>query len=165
MLDHGQLSPPTPVGSRRPSTNDVKSRRPSMPDRFGSDLGKLSMSRGGFSKGSFSDTTPRLLGSDGLAGFGRGISESLSRSALGVEEGSETEKEMKPVSPGVSGLAHPNNISAQLYTNPKLASLRTTDLSPCTTPSPTLATTPPILVDPQCSGYFVEAVRPCDPAS
>ena len=165
MLDHGQLGPPTPMESRRPSVNDVKPRRPSMPDQLGSDFGKLSMSRRGSTRGSFSDTRARLLGFDGLAAFGRGMSESLSMSALEVEDDHEIEKEKKPESPPVNGLAHPNSISAQLHANPKLASLRTTGLptSAATTPSPTLASAPPILVDPRCSGYFVEAVRSRDP--
>jgi dual specificity phosphatase 12 len=165
MLDHGQLGPPTPVGSRRPSMNDVKPRRPSIPDQLGSDLGKLSMSRRGSSKGSFSDTRAKLLGFDGLAGFGRGMSETLSMSALEVEEDHEIEKEMKSESPSVGGLVHPSSLSAQLHAHPKLAALRTTGLPTGTTPSPTLASAPPILVDPRCSGYFVEAVCPCVPAS
>ena len=165
MLDHGQLGPPTPAESRRPSMNDVKPRRPSIPDQLGSDLGKLSMSRRGSSKGSFSDTRARLLGFDGLAGFGRGMSETLSMSALEVEEDHEIEKETKPESPSVNGLVHPNSLSAQLYAHPKLAALRTAGLPTSTTPSPTLASFPPILVDPRCSGYFVEAVCPCNPTS
>lgn len=104
---------------------------------------------------------PDQLGSDGLAGFGREMSESLSMSALEVEEGPEFEE--KHDSPGVSGLAHPNSISAKLYTNPNLAPLRTVPSH--TTPSPMLTTTSPILVDPQCSGYFVEVVRPYDSMS
>lgn len=161
MLDHGQLGPPTPAESRRPSMNDVKPRRPSMPDQLGSDTGKLSASRRGSARGSFSDTRARLLGLDGIASFRRGMSDSLSMSALEVEEPEIEEK--KPDSPGVSGLAHPNSISAQLYANPKLAPLRTTGLpANTTTQSPTLTSAPPILVDPRCSGYFVEAVRRCD---
>jgi len=162
MLDHGQLGPPTPAESRRASMNDVKPRRPSIPDQLGSDLGKLSMSRRGSSKGSFSDTRARLLGFDGLAGLGRGMSESLSMSALEVEEDHEIEKEVKQEPPSASGLVHPSSLSAQLQAHPKLAALRITSLPTSTTPSPTLASAPPILVDPRCSGYFVEAVRPHD---
>ena len=166
MLDHGQLGPPTPssVGaftpaeSRRPSMNDVKPRRPSAPDQLGSDLGKLSMSRRGSSRGSFSDTKARLLGLDGFAGFGRGMSETLSMSALEVEE--EHEKEKTPDPACVNALAHPHNISAQLLANPKLAALRTAGLPKSTSPSPALVNVPPILADQRCSGYFVEAVCP-----
>ena len=161
MLDHGQLGPPTPAESRRASMNDVKPRRPSMPDQLGSDVGKISASRRGSARGSFSDTRARLLGLDGIAGFGRrGMSDSLSMSALELDEDPETEKEKKPEPPTVSGFAHPNNISAQLYANPKLAPLRTTGLSTSPTQSSMLTSAPPILVDPRCSGYFVEAVCP-----
>lgn len=170
MLDHGQLGPPTPVSissftpvqSRRPSMNDVKPRRPSFPDQLGGDLGKLSMSRRGSSKGSFSDTRARLLGLDGLASFGRGMSETLSMSALETDDDHhEVEKETRPDSPSVNGLAHPSTLSAQLHSNPKLAALRTTGLPTSTTPP--LISAPPILVDSRCSGYFVEAVRSYDP--
>ncbi|KAF9653644.1 phosphatases II, partial [Thelephora ganbajun] len=165
MLDHGQLGPPTPAftpaESRRPSMNDVKSRRPSIPDQLGSDLGKLSMSRRGSSRGSFSDTKAKLLGLDGFASLGRGMSESLSMSALEIEEEPEIEK--APGSPSISGLAHPSSISAQLYANPKLAALRTPGLPASTTASPTFASVPPILVDSRCSGYFVEAMKWMEP--
>ena len=169
MLDHGQLGPPTPVSissftpvqSRRPSMNDVKPRRPSFPDQLGSDLGKLSTSRRGSSKGSFSDTRARLLGIDGLASFGRGMSETLSMSALEVDDDHhEVEKETRSDSPSVNGLAHPSTLSAQLHSHPKLAALRTTGLPTSTTPP--LIPAPPILVDSRCSGYFVEAVRSYD---
>jgi dual specificity phosphatase 12 len=167
MLDHGQLGPSTPasfgsftpVDSRRASANDIRPRRPSMPDQPGNDLGGLSMSRGS-SRGSFSETKAKLLGFDGPAGFGHGMSESLSMSALEVEEGPEIEKEKKPDLSDFNGLAHPNSISAQLYANPKLAALRTAGLPTSTPSSPALASAPPILVDQRCSGYFVEAVRP-----
>ena len=160
MLDHGQLGPPTPAESRRPSMNDAKPRRPSMPDQLGGDLGKPLMARRRSSRGSFSETKSRLLGLDGFSSFGRGMSETLSMSALEVDDEHEIEKEKKPDSPSVNGLAHPHSISAQLFANPKLAALRTTGLprSTTTTPSPTLASAPPILVDQRCSGYFVEAV-------
>jgi dual specificity phosphatase 12 len=169
MLDHGQLGPPTPssIGafnpaeSRRPSMNDLKPRRPSVPDQLGGDSNKPSMARRGSSRGSFSETKARLLGLDGPASFGRGMSETLSMSALEVDDEREIGKEKKPDSPSVNGLAHPHSISAQLYANPKLAALRTTGLPKSTTPSPTLASVPPILADQRCSGYFVEAVRPC----
>jgi len=163
MLDHGQLGPPTPAESRRPSMNDVKPRRPSVPDRLGSDIDKLSRSRRGSSKGSFSDTRARHLGLDGLAALGRGMSESLSMSALELDDEHEIEKEKKPDSPSVTGLAHPSVLSTQLHAHPKLGALRTTGLTAINPPSPTLASAPPILVDPRCSGYFVEAMKWMEP--
>jgi len=153
MLDHGQLSLPTPalIGALTP----VESRQPSMPDQLGSDLGKLLTSRRGSSGGSFSDTKARPLGPDGVANLG--TSKSLSMSAPEVEADHETGRK-KPDPPNVSGLAHPSSLSAQLHTHPNLAALRTTGLPAGTTPFPTLALAPPILVDPRCSGYFIETV-------
>ena len=69
-------------------------------------------------------------------------------------------------------LAHPSDISARLYSNPVIAALRP-GLSVVPTPSPSLvslpvgatstsirpAMRPPILINPKCSGYFVEPVR------
>jgi len=132
-----------------------------MSDQLGSDIIKPSTTRRGSSKGSFNETKARLLGLDGLAGFGRGMSESLSMSALELEDDHEIEKEKKNDPPGANGLAHPHTISAQLFANPKLAALRTTGLP--TTPSPALASAPPILADQRCSGYFVEAMRWMEP--
>lgn len=68
-------------------------------------------------------------------------------------------------------LAHPSDISAQLYSNPAIAALRP-GLSVVPTPSPSLSLVPsgpqtpsarlqsssPILINPKCSGYFVEPV-------
>ena len=146
MLDHGQFGPPTPslVGastpadSHRPSMNGAKPGRPSMPDH--TDLSKPSMIRGGSS------------------------GESPSMSALEVEEEHEIEKGKKPDPPSINGLAHPHSLSAPLRDNPKLAALRTTGLPKSATLPPTPASAPPILVDPRCSGYFVEAVCPYYPS-
>lgn len=168
MLDHGQLGPPTPssvgtftlVDSPRPFMNDVKPRKLSVPDQLGSDLSKAVMIRRGSSRRSFSETKPRLLGLDGLASLGRGMSESFSLSAPEVED-LEIEREKKPDTPGINALVHPHSLSAQLHNNPQLAALRTISLSKSiTTPSPTLASALPTLLDQRCSGYFVEAVCP-----
>jgi dual specificity phosphatase 12 len=93
------------------------------------------------------------------------MSDSLSMSALEADEEPEVEKEKKPDSSKFTEFAHPNIISAQLYASPTLAALRTTGLPVSTAQSSTLTSAPPILVDPRCSGYFVEAVCPYDPAS
>jgi hypothetical protein len=163
MFDHGQLGPPTPssvgaltlVDSRRPFTNDVKHRRPSMPDQLESDPSKPLMTRRGSSGGSFSEKKARPLALDELAGFGCGMSDSLPMPALDAEKDHELEK--KPDPPSVNGVVYPKSISAQL------AALRTAGVPKNTTPSPTLVSVPPILADKRCSGYFVEAVCPYDP--
>jgi dual specificity phosphatase 12 len=68
-----------------------------------------------------------------------------------------------------SGLAHPSDLSAQLYNNPAVAALRPSisvippsPSSPSYRPSPNLSPvlTSPILVNAKCSGYFVEPVSP-----
>jgi len=102
-------------------------------------------------------TRAKLPGPDGTPGLGPGTSESLSMSAS-VEE-------RKPDPPSVSAFVHPNSISAQLYANPNLAPLRTAGFPASATQPPTLTSAPPILVDPRCSGYFVETVCPYDSPS
>lgn len=61
-----------------------------------------------------------------------------------------------------NSLANPSDLAAQLYANPKLAALRSSaNMAPM---QPTgKAASPPILVNPKCSGYFVEPVRLRDP--
>lgn len=77
-----------------------------------------------------------------------------------------------PNTVSTSPLTSPSDLAAQLYSNPKLAGLR----SPATPQRPPglamgagagaggsagagMAQSPPILVNPKCSGYFVEPVR------
>lgn len=77
------------------------------------------------------------------------------------------------LSGSAGGFSHPADIAAQLYANPKLAALRvpsgsgiTSPTSPTQTPpsltiTPNVARTqfsPPLLINPKCSGYFVEPV-------
>lgn len=61
-----------------------------------------------------------------------------------------------------SGLAHPSDLSAELFTNPTLAALRginvVTRPSPLLSPSAHAPYSPPILANSKCSGYFVEPV-------
>ena len=62
-----------------------------------------------------------------------------------------------PEKPQMTSLISPTDLAAQLYSNPKLAALRSsagvgssrTNLSPVS---------PPILMNPKCSGYFLEPV-------
>ena len=128
-----------------------------MSDQLGSGLDKPLMTRAGSSRGSFSETKARVLG------LGRGMSESFSVPAQEVEEEHESEKEKKTDPSSVNGVVYPSSLSAQPHVDPKLAALQTTGLPQSTTPSPTLASAPPILVDQRCSGYFVEAVCPYEP--
>ncbi|KZT02973.1 uncharacterized protein LAESUDRAFT_660706 [Laetiporus sulphureus 93-53] len=69
-----------------------------------------------------------------------------------------------------TGLSHPSDLAAQLYAHPKLAPLRSPpalSMTPMTSssgaPSPTASKgfpfSPPILVNPKCSGYFVEPMQ------
>ena len=136
MLDHGQLGPATPA--------------------LTSTFTPAESPRRGSVGGSSSGTKAKPPSPDGTPALGYGVSDSLSMSPS-VEE-PEVEKEKKPETPSVNGFVHPNSISAQLYANPNPAPLRTAGRPASATQPPTLTFVPPILVDPRCSGYFVEAV-------
>ncbi|PCH39447.1 hypothetical protein WOLCODRAFT_85674 [Wolfiporia cocos MD-104 SS10] len=67
-------------------------------------------------------------------------------------------------------LAHPSDIAAQLYANPKLAALRSSQQSLSMTPAPpspggarNVPFSPPILANNKCSGYFVEPMKWMEP--
>ncbi|KAJ3825203.1 hypothetical protein F5878DRAFT_707211 [Lentinula raphanica] len=75
-----------------------------------------------------------------------------------------------------SPLVSPNDLAAQLYTNPKLAALRRGVSPPLPSPNPSDSTiggggggakplpiSPPILMNPKCSGYFVEPMQWMEP--
>ena len=158
MLDHGQLGPPTPLPIGASAL--VEPHRALVQAQPRSDVGELQKSRRGPARESSDDTRVAIPGLDGTIGFGRGMSGPPSMSALEVEEEPQFEGEKKPDPPSVGSLAHPNNLSAQLSADPKLASLRTG-----LPVNATLAATPPILLDSRCSGYFVEAVCPFHPSS
>ncbi|EGO03696.1 hypothetical protein SERLA73DRAFT_69538 [Serpula lacrymans var. lacrymans S7.3] len=75
-----------------------------------------------------------------------------------------------PPSAAMSQFTSPTDLAAQLFANPKLAGLR----SPGGTGPPTMsngsaggvgrvAVSPPILVNPKCSGYFVEPMKWMEP--
>jgi dual specificity phosphatase 12 len=66
--------------------------------------------------------------------------------------------------PITTHLISPTNLAAHLYASPKLASLRSPSFSSSLPTSPTVAPSlpiisAPIVVNPKCSGYFVEPVR------
>jgi len=63
-------------------------------------------------------------------------------------------------------LISPANLAAQLYANPKLAALRSPSFGSSTQPlsqniaqPKSFVTSPPIIMNPKCSGYFVQPVR------
>ncbi|TCD68759.1 hypothetical protein EIP91_009905 [Steccherinum ochraceum] len=109
---------------------------------------------------------------DAATRLGEQFSESLSLAE--AESSSDTSKAL-PISEEIPGrpaqpalartFAHPSEISAQLYSNPALAALRSPD-APIPLPaqktkpsSPIAAVSTPILADPKCSGYFVEPMK------
>lgn len=59
-------------------------------------------------------------------------------------------------------LISPTELAAQLHSNPKLAALRspTGVASAAGGPKSMTPVTPPIIINPKCSGYFVEPVSP-----
>jgi len=88
---------------------------------------------------------------------------------IGISESSATDTDTtKAISqePMTTHLISPANLAAQLFTNPKLAALRSPSFgsssipvssSPAATQSKPLVSVP-IIVNPKCSGYFVEPV-------
>ncbi|KAI0066919.1 hypothetical protein BV25DRAFT_1795762 [Artomyces pyxidatus] len=69
-----------------------------------------------------------------------------------------------PAPSTASALQHPADIAAQLYANPKLAALRSPTGMGMTPISPRgvvdrASISPPILMNPKCSGYFVEPMK------
>ncbi|KAJ3812781.1 hypothetical protein EV368DRAFT_41057 [Lentinula lateritia] len=58
-----------------------------------------------------------------------------------------------------SPLVSPNDFAAQLHANPKLAALRGGVSPPSYGTTPLGPVSPPILMNPKCSGYFVEPMQ------
>ena len=88
--------------------------------------------------------------------LGRRMSDAMKSSPMDTEPG-------QPPSKGEGDTTHfasPGDLAAQLYANPKLAALRGMAMSPLQTSNikPSTVTSPPILANPKCSGYFVEPV-------
>ncbi|OCH89205.1 hypothetical protein OBBRIDRAFT_732976 [Obba rivulosa] len=202
----GPLSPLTssstpPAISRRTSMND-SSTRPRMGSatdtrplkssllalegaaRFGHDLSDLSDS---LSESALEDDTPNEqdkqleMQKDKDANVGTGGEQPRS---VAPHADSEPISAIPPLLArrlsSSNGLAHPSDLAAQLYSNPKLAALRqpatpgVSSLSPMSPISPTglpanplaakiAAVSPPILANPKCSGYFVEPMKWMEP--
>ncbi|KAI0947581.1 hypothetical protein AcW1_009302 [Taiwanofungus camphoratus] len=70
-----------------------------------------------------------------------------------------------------NGFSHPSDLAAQLYANPKLAALRQpVAMTPLTSTSTSSSSgmrvaphSPPIIINPKCSGYFVEPMKWMEP--
>ncbi|KAK0454898.1 hypothetical protein EV421DRAFT_1759917 [Armillaria borealis] len=85
---------------------------------------------------------------------------------------SDTEPGQPPSAPQngaeTTQFSSPGDLAAQLYANPKLAALRTpmgmgmTSIQTNVNRSNTSTSSPPILMNPKCSGYFVEPVNEMD---
>lgn len=154
-IDMSPSSKTPPPRSRGNSTNGTHPRRPSMSESAG------------------------MLG---------GFAAALSMSALSTEDDEDDDEvlappfhsrahppSLAPLSPSLSNhyeripegkpvpspLQHPSDLAAQLYANPKLAALRSPPLGMTPMQPPARDKTsisPPILMNPKCSGYFVEPV-------
>lgn len=64
-----------------------------------------------------------------------------------------------PVKTPTTHLISPADLAAQLMSDPKLAALRSPPVSVTTPQAKAAPISAPILVNPKCSGYFVEPVR------
>ncbi|ETW78140.1 hypothetical protein HETIRDRAFT_55514 [Heterobasidion irregulare TC 32-1] len=94
-------------------------------------------------------THPRRPSMSESAGMLGGFAAALSMSALSTEDDEDDDE-------------HPSDLAAQLYANPKLAALRSPPLGMTPMQPPARDKTsisPPILMNPKCSGYFVEPMK------
>ena len=112
---------------------------------------------------SMSDETAKILGrrmSDAVISSPVEVRNRSSERGADQQDTSEDDRPSIPEHHPPTYLASPAELAAQLHANPKLAALRSpmtmTPLQPATkAPSPV---SPPILMNPKCSGYFVEPV-------
>lgn len=203
MLDHGQLGPPTVVGtpaiSRTPSTsavrpltrstqtpalesmssineNPVPTTEPSQ--SLQNDTGpssttsSVSESAENNEKDSTYVASPPAMDSTTPAEdlairnselLGRQLSDAVISTK---DPNSRTPIELPDttIQNPLDRLVSPADLSAQLFSNPKLAALRNPTLPQSQSMSsqtrPPTVVSAPILVNPKCSGYFVEPVSP-----
>ena len=194
MLDHGQLGPPSPAVSFSPtipsppafsltsesSGSESTEREPTLTQAEVDEAEELErqMSRSmalAEKDGEDEDDDAKTVKPDVQVSEPLDTADVGSPSAVAV---ASTPNPRPPVIPpnrrpqsNTPGLSHPSDLSAQLSSNAKLAALRG-GLSIVPQPSPSLSpnhlrvpTDPPLLINPKCSGYFVEPVRLIAPGS
>lgn len=172
MVDHGQLSPPTPAVSYSPTIPSASlfagpSRMPpaaiSSSTLSPNDI-EEAVELGGAISRKISDSEASSLSQavSPLANLQR-QPEPLTNARPPVARPKKTPSLSfngipQPPNTG-AGLVHPSDLSAELYSNPKIAALRS-GLSVIPTPSPSLNSPrgSPMLANAKCSGYFVEPV-------
>ncbi|KAG1805354.1 protein-tyrosine phosphatase-like protein [Suillus subaureus] len=172
MLDHGQLGPPTPAlpslspaTSRRPSANDrgTSSRRPSMSLGARALMESLSMS-----SLSIVDVKSSRSSSMSMEGLGKDLSDALDASvatndgpSTGTTTQSETVRVLSPVHESQDTSKTGGPLQPPLHSHPKLAALRMPPSLSMTGIRSSIS--PPILMNPKCSGYFVEPMKWMEP--
>ena len=186
MLDHGQMIPPSPSVSYSPTVPyiPVPARprglsEPSLPhSRLGEELNLTSkevdeaVTLGRQLSESLSIQEPNDAPNDSADGNSIDAASAeiveISEEKVGAPSTIPPNSRPPVIPPGRSsqattpGLAHPSDLSAQLYANPKLAALRginvVTQPSASSSASALTPSSPPILANAKCSGYFVEPV-------
>ena len=112
---------------------------------------------------SISDETARILGrrmSDAMLSSPVEVKTRFSEKGDDQQDTSEDDRPSIPEHHPPTYLASPAELAAQLHANPKLAALRSPmAMTPLQSASKTTSPiSPPILMNPKCSGYFVEPV-------
>ncbi|KIY66872.1 phosphatases II [Cylindrobasidium torrendii FP15055 ss-10] len=168
MLDHGQLGPATPAGttptsSRRPSmkmeyarTTSGSETRPRRPSGLSNvmNVGALSLEDKGHDEAVEDEETEGAT-IDAAKTLGRRLSNALDEPAKDTA--------------GPKHFTSPQELAAQLSANPKLAALRNgISMTPAHSSNATSVklesiVSPPIIANPKCSGYFVEAMKWMEP--
>ncbi|KAI0346374.1 phosphatases II [Trametopsis cervina] len=145
MVDHGQLSPPTPSVSYSPVISSGSSF--AEPPKVLSSPTAATLDE---------QTSIKSADVDEAVKLGQSLSRRVSES--------EIPSSQRPSPLKTTTFAHPSELSAQLMSNPNIAALRS-GLRVIPEPSPSLMTMrgSPILANAQCSGYFVEPLQWMEP--
>ena len=180
MVEHGQLSPPTPAVSYSPTVStppgfpeesDPLSNVPQAPREDDSlqlpAVDEAEELAEQLSCGvSLTDSATKARNSDTTTiheGNGHASTASLPDDTNASVSITRTPvasplRQQKPT----PTLSHPSELAAQVYSNPTLAALRTGTVRPTPSlkipPNPSLTIGTSVLVNPKCSGYFVEPV-------